>query len=143
METQQRLKQARSKQRRAQQKEQRKASSAKAKKLDFKPYAYAPDSYIQQFLGWQPWGGSADKPGQRELLDAYTLALRQQHERQAYEAGTLLDNQLQYWQPGQVIQNWLRVEAGHGVGKTKCVSGLVNHFFDCFAPSIIYTFAPT
>ena len=42
-----------------------------------------------------------------------------------------------------VIQNRIRVEAGHTVGKTMLASGLVNHFFDCFRPSIIYTFAPS
>lgn len=35
------------------------------------------------------------------------------------------------------------MEAGHTVGKTKLSSGLVNHFFDAFVPSIIYTFAPS
>ena len=42
-----------------------------------------------------------------------------------------------------MIQNWIRVEAGHTVGKTKLSSGLVNHFFDCFSPAIVYSFAPS
>lgn len=65
------------------------------------------------------------------------------HERDAYEAGAIGADDLRFWTPGMVIQNRIRIEAGHTVGKTKLSSGLVNHFFDCFTPSIIYTFAPT
>lgn len=65
------------------------------------------------------------------------------HEKVAFEAGELRLEQLQYWQPGQQILNRIRVDAGHGVGKTKLISGLINHFYDCFIPSIIYCFAPT
>lgn len=108
----------------------------------FDPYQYAPDRYIIENLGWEPWGGSEEQPGQQEILAAYTLALRQMHERDDYEAGILSGSDLQYWQPGQIIKNRIRVEAGHTVGKTKLSSGIVNHFFDCFQPSIIYTFAP-
>jgi hypothetical protein len=36
-----------------------------------------------------------------------------------------------------------RVEAGHGVGKTAGAAVLVNWFFDSFAPSVVYTTAPT
>jgi hypothetical protein len=111
--------------------------------LRFRPYRYDPAGYIEKFLGWSPWRGNHDGPGQVEILEAYTLALRQQHEQADFEAGTLLENQLQYWKPGQIIKNRLRIEAGHTVGKTKLSSGIVSHFFDCFAPSIIYTFAPT
>lgn len=65
------------------------------------------------------------------------------HERDAFESGDIAEDDLVYWTPGQIIKNRLRIEAGHTVGKTKLSSGLVNHFFDCFPPSIIYTFAPT
>jgi hypothetical protein len=78
-----------------------------------------------------------------EILDAYTVALRQQLERAAWEAGELAESELRSWRPGQVIRNRLRIEAGHAVGKTKLASGIVNHFYDCFAPAIVYTFAPT
>lgn len=42
-----------------------------------------------------------------------------------------------------MIQNVIRVEAGHTVGKTKLTSGIVNHFFDCFTPCVGYCFAPS
>lgn len=106
-------------------------------------YRFDPAGYIRDKLGWQPWEGSAEAPGQTEIINAYVLGLRQQHERLAHEAGELSAAQLQYWQPGEVIKNRIRIEAGHTVGKTKLAAGLVNHFFDCFVPSIIYTFAPS
>lgn len=77
------------------------------------------------------------------MIQAYELALRQLHERKDWEEGRLAGHHLQHWRPGEAIKNRLRIEAGHTVGKTKLSSGLVNHFFDCFAPSIIYTFAPS
>ncbi|MHB1131666.1 MAG: hypothetical protein ACYC4L_04690 [Chloroflexota bacterium] len=109
----------------------------------FARYRYAPEAYIADKLGWQPWRGDAEHPGQMEVVEAYTLALRQQHERAAFEAGEIGQQDLGHWQPGQPIKNRLRIEAGHTVGKTKLASGLVNHFFDCFVPAIIYTFAPS
>lgn len=75
-------------------------------------------------------------------MEAYALSLRQQHERDAWENGEVTLDDLEYWQPGQIIQNWLLVDAGHNVGKTKEAAGLVSHFFDCFSPSIVYCFAP-
>ena len=116
---------------------------------DLARYQFEPEAYIQDKLGWTPWRGAAGEggevaiPGQADILDAYALALRQMHEKSAWEQGEILPGDLQYWQPGQAIQNYIRVEAGHTVGKTKLSSGLVNHFFDCFTPSIGYTFAPT
>jgi hypothetical protein len=120
---------------------------------------YEPATYIKNHLGWEPWSGDEDHPGQQQVIDAYVLALRQQHERKAYEAGFLSEedapycpwlkpgpitvDDLQYWKPGQVIKNRIRVEAGHTVGKTKLTSGLVNHFFDHFTPCVGYCFAPS
>ncbi|HYG80911.1 MAG TPA: hypothetical protein VD861_11010, partial [Pyrinomonadaceae bacterium] len=46
------------------------------------------------------------------------------------------------WKPSQVIQNWIRVESGNGIGKTKSASGILNWFLDCYTPSAIFTFAP-
>lgn len=107
-------------------------------------YDYDAGRYIREKLGWIPWEGSEEfGPGQAEVIRAYELALRQLHERKAYEAGELEEHQLRSWRPAEPIKNRLRIEAGHTVGKTKLSSGLVNHFFDCFAPSIIYTFAPS
>lgn len=77
-----------------------------------------------------------------EVIDAYTLALRQLHERHEWEQGEKTADELEYWQPGQVIQNRIRIEAGHTVGKTKLAAGIFSHFFDTCAPAIIYTFAP-
>jgi hypothetical protein len=85
-----------------------------------------PLGYIRERLRWEPWAGSEGHPGQVEILDAYAAALRAQ-----------LD------QPGATCQNIIRIEAGHTVGKTKLASGIVSHFFDCFEPAIVYTYAPT
>jgi hypothetical protein len=110
---------------------------------EFEAYRFDPAAYIVGRLDWEPWSGTEEQPGQSEVLDAYALALRQQHERADFEAGIKTLDDLTCWQPGQTIRNQIRVEAGHTIGKTKMASGIVNHFFDCFAPSIIYTFAPT
>lgn len=106
-------------------------------------YRFAPARYIRERLGWEPWTGTSEQPGQRQILDAYTLALRQQHERDAYEKGELAEDGLTCWQPGQTIRNWIRVAAGHTTGKTKVSAGIVSHFFDNFPRSITYTYAPT
>jgi hypothetical protein len=87
--------------------------------------------YVIDKLGWHPWAGDGEHAGQVEVMQAYELALRQLHERH------------EYWQPGQVIKNRIRVEAGHTVGKTMAASGIFSHFFDTCAPAIIYSFAPS
>lgn len=102
----------------------------------FPPYRFDPTGYIKRYLGWEPWAG------QQQVIDAYVLALRQQFERDAFEKGEIPLDDLEYWQPGTVIQNRIRIESGHTIGKTKMLGGLVSHFFDCFAPSITYCFAP-
>lgn len=109
----------------------------------FASYRFEPIRYITDKLGWHPWAGDADHPGQVEVLQAYELALRQLHERYDYEQGTLPLDQLRYWIPGQVIRNRIRVEAGHTVGKTMAASGIFSHFFDTCPPAIIYSFAPS
>ncbi|HEX8564122.1 MAG TPA: hypothetical protein VF648_00540 [Pyrinomonadaceae bacterium] len=109
----------------------------------FKPYQFDPEKYIQDFLGWQPWSGTNDKPGQIQIMDAYTLALRQQFERRDFEHGRIAEADLVYWKPNQTIKNYIRVEAGHTTGKTKTESGLVNHFLDCFAPSTVLMYGPS
>jgi hypothetical protein len=121
----------------------RRASRAAAQRTALARFRFDPAGYITEHFGWTPWRGSPERPGQMEVLEAYRLALRQQHERRDFEAGRLTLPELQWWRPGQTIQNWLHVESGHGIGKTKVSSGIVNHFFDCFTPSIIYSFAPS
>lgn len=106
------------------------------------PYRFEPTRYISEQLGWEPWGGADGEPGQLEVLRAYALALRQQIERREFEAGTLPESALTCWTPDTQIQNRIRIEAGYTVGKTKLASGMVNHFFDCFPPAIVYCFAP-
>lgn len=106
-------------------------------KSNLAQYRYEPERYIQEKLRAQVW------ESQRSILSAYVLALKQQHERRDYENGRKTVEQLEYWQPGQVIQNWIGIDAGHNVGKTWEAAALVSHFFDCFAPSITYCFAPT
>lgn len=110
----------------------------------FSPYRFDPVRYINHFLGWDPWNGESDsRPGQRQIINAYTLALRQQLEKRDYESGVLKRRDLVYWKPGQVIRNYIRMEAGHTVGKTKLAAGLISHFHDCFAPSAVSMYAPT
>lgn len=105
-------------------------------------YRLAPHAYIVEQLGWTPWAGDDAHPGQAEITTAYARALRQQLERQAYEAGTAAEADLVDWRPGERVMNTIRVEAGHTVGKTTLAAGLVSHFFDTFTPSIVYCFAP-
>jgi hypothetical protein len=114
-----------------------------SRRFDFSEYRFRPADYIQDKLGWTPWSGSEAEPGQAEIIAAYELALRQQIERREFEHGRLSEAQLEHWTPGEIIKNVIRVEAGHTVGKTKVASGLFSHFFDCFPPAIVYTFAPT
>lgn len=109
----------------------------------FAGYRFEPIRYIIEKLGWHPWAGDAEHPGQIEVLQAYELALRQLHERNDFEQGVLTESQLCYWRPGQIVKNRIRIEAGHTVGKTKLASGILSHFFDTCTPSIIYSFAPT
>lgn len=109
----------------------------------FDAYRFEPERYIREKLGWTPWRGTPEQPGQADVLDAYTLALRQQHERRAYEHGEIAEADLVWWRPGQPIRNRIRVEAGHTVGKTTLAAGLVSHFFDCFLPGVGYCFAPS
>lgn len=104
---------------------------------------FDPARYFKEKFGWEPWSGTDTEPGQQQVIDAYVLALRQQHEKQDYEAGILTLESLEYWYPGQVIQFVIRVEAGHTVGKTRLAAGLVSHYFDHFSPSIINTYAPS
>lgn len=118
-------------------------AAEKAKAHNLAQYQYEPRAYIENVLGYAPWAGQPGKPGQQEIIDAYTLALQQQHEKEQYEAGALDADAMQYWTPGEPIQNRIRVEAGHNTGKTFIGATLVNHFFDCFTPAIVYTFAPT
>lgn len=105
-------------------------------------YRFNPVRYIAEKLGWTPWAGhDADHPGQVEILDAYSLALRQQIERQKAENGESYDASI--WHPGQVIKPRIRIESGDSNGKTRIAAGIVRHFFDCFPSSIAYTFAPS
>lgn len=99
-------------------------------------------AYIKERLGWTPWEGpSEDEPGQAEIAIAYNEVIRAQWEKYQLETGKISVEDLEYYTPGVRIQNWIRVQSGNLVGKTKLLSGLFNHFFDAF-PSIIYTFAP-
>jgi hypothetical protein len=111
--------------------------------FDFEPTRFDPARYIKERLGWTAWAGENGEPGQVQVLEAYVLAMRQQLERKAFEDGEITEDQLEYWKPGQIIKNIIRIEAGHTVGKTKLASGIVNHFFDHFTPTAGYCFAPS
>ncbi len=110
---------------------------------DFGRYSHDAVGYIRDKLRWEPWAGQDGEPGQLEVIRAYEHALAQQIERREYEHGRLAEGELKFWAPGETIRNRLRLEAGHTVGKTKLASGLFSHFFDCFPPAIVYTFAPS
>jgi hypothetical protein len=97
----------------------------------FSAYRFAPERYIVDHLGWQPWRGTAQHPGQADILDAYADSLRLQHLRR--------DEPDAYPDP---VPNIIRIESGHGIGKTTLLAGIVSHFFDCFEKSIVYAFAP-
>jgi len=109
------------------------------KEEDSRFYKYRWDffGYCKDILDSTPWSM------QQDIANAYILALRQQHERIDYENGELALDDLEYWQPGQVIQSWISIDAGHASGKTWLLAKFVSHFFDCFTPSIVYCFAPT
>lgn len=103
----------------------------------FAPHRWDFNGYVEDVLEGHPWHK------QTEISDSYILALRQQHEKRDYEAGLLPLDDLEFWQPGQIIQNWIGIDAGHTVGKTWALAKFVSHFFDCFSPSIVYCFAPS
>jgi hypothetical protein len=109
---------------------------------EFEQYRFAPEKYIEEKLGYKAWRGENGATGQAEVIDHYRVVLLQLHERLDFEQGKVGIDDLQYWQPGEVIQNWISVDAGHNVGKTTEGAFIVNHFFDCF-PAIGYCFAPS
>ena len=119
------------------------ARVAARRQAELAGFRFDPAGYIERYLGWTPWRGTPEQPGQADVIDAYTHALRAQDERTRYEAGELSADQLHHYRPGEPIRNRIRVASGHTIGKTKLASGLVGHFFDCFPPAIVYTFAPT
>lgn len=87
-------------------------------------YQTSPLRYAEQKLGFTPWAGVQGAKGQRELFEDIGESARLQI-------------------AGLPAIQVFRVEAGHGVGKTIGAAALVNWFFDSFAPSVIYTTAPT
>lgn len=104
------------------------AALAKARKRasnrDFEKYQRELLGYFREILGIEPWAGT-DAKGQLELM----LDIQQSVRRQL--AGELN------------VPNTFRVAAGHGLGKTYGCAGIVNWFFDAFAPSVTITTAPT
>lgn len=134
----------------------------------FAKFKYAPIEYITNFLGWEPWSGSDwDATGQKEIIELYIDEIKKQERKQELEKKALklkeelesidhnivsseftLDKRIELAKIESElsklqIKNWIRVESGHSVGKTKVSSGIVQHFFDCFPHSITYCFAPT
>ncbi|HLM66334.1 MAG TPA: hypothetical protein VK358_02350 [Longimicrobium sp.] len=111
---------------------------------NLRAYAEFPERYIIEQLGWVPWKGDGpSKPGQVEILNAYRDAVMQQIEMLQLLRGEISEADLRYYRPGMVIRNWIRVESGHGVGKTKIEAGIHSHFLDCFFQSIVYSYANT
>jgi len=106
----------------------------------FDPYKYKPEDYLTKFLQWEPWNGlDESRPGQLQIFEAIVHVIRQQIEKRDFENGRIKEEDLQFWSVGETIKNWIRVESGNGIGKTKLLSGFVNWYLDCFN-SIIYTF---
>ena len=89
----------------------------------YEKYQTDPLGYAKKELGISPWPGRGAK-GQRELYEDIAASVK---------------NQL----AGQPAPRVFRVESGNGLGKTFGVAPLVNWFFDAFAPSIVYTTAPS
>ena len=109
---------------------------------DLEDFKYRPEDYVQKFFGWEPWSGG-DATGQLEFFDAYTTSIRTQEERYRFQQGEIKEKDLKFYKPGMTVQSIISIDAGHNVGKTKGLSGLLNHFHDCFEKSIIYSYAPT
>lgn len=103
-------------------------------------YSLDPDGYFKKYFGWEVWSGIDERrPGQKQIFEAIVLVVRQQLEKRDFENGKVSESDLVHWKPGQVIKNWIRVESGNGIGKTKSLAGGVNWAVDCFR-SIVYTF---
>lgn len=119
------------------------ADRLKTRRFDPTPYRFDSIRYLRECLRWEPWEGVEGHPGQVEILRDYDHVLRQLQERRDYGQGKLTAEQLKHWQPGEIIQNWFRVESANAVGKTRTGSGIVNHFFDTHRPSIVYAIAPS
>lgn len=107
---------------------------------DMTPFIEDPIGYCKEVHKIDLWRGENGADGQAEIAEHYAKVIRQQHERQHYEKTGHYNPEI--WTPGDTIKTWIRVEAGHTVGKTLLAAMLVNHFFDCYT-SVTYTFAPT
>lgn len=90
-----------------------------------------PVTYAKEILDITLWEGGDYGTGQAEVAQAYATAIDLQLRK---ENGENIDP--------KDIKNWIRVESGHGVGKTALAAALVTHFFDHFDPAIILAYAP-
>ena len=109
---------------------------------DLRAYLETPRAFIVERLGWTPWKGEgANDPGQVEVLDAYRDALMQQIEMLQLGRGEITEAELRYYRPGMPIRNWIRVDSGHGVGKTKIEAGIHSHFLFTLPRSVVYSYA--
>ncbi len=115
----------------------------KNEREESKRFLFDPAAFICERLKWEPWAGTDEEPGQLQIIEWYEKILRQLHEKHDFDLGVKQRDQLEYWQPGQLIKNRGRLVAGASVGKTKLASGLFNHFFETHDDAIIYTFAPS
>lgn len=91
----------------------------------FKPFRCDVAGYTKKFLGFTPWLGMNDSPGQAELFQDISESVQKQLAKD--ESAIRI----------------FRVESGHGLGKTRGVGAISNWFFDCFAPAVIITTAPS
>lgn len=106
-------------------------------------YRFRANEYIRDVLGYDLWRGTEEHPGQWEIVEAYELALKQQHEQLLFESGRIAQDELRYYRSGMIIKNRLHLSGGHGFGKTLLMALLCRHFYDNFLPSVAYVFAPT
>ena len=84
---------------------------------DFGEFTFDPVGYTEKVLGFTYWSGIGGE-GQLEIVEYYAETLKKLHEKRKWERNLEYDETI--WKPGDVVQNWIRVEAGHTVGK--CVS---------------------
>lgn len=95
-------------------------------------YTLDPVGYAKEVLNVELWEGSQDSPGQADVASAYLNAIDLQLKRHKGDP-SVKDSD---------IKNWIRVESGHGVGKTALAAVLALHFFTHFDPAIIQCYAP-
>lgn len=86
----------------------------------YNKYKYRAYDYANEVLNIKAWSSGSikfDQVGQKELLDTYSETLEKLHIRANIEE-SIAKGDGNYTQADiPIVKNWIRVEAGHGVGK--------------------------